>query len=344
MPSVGLDISDDTVRVLELAPSKTGFMVARYESRKFSLGVVEGGQIMDRQKLKDAISVLATDMKLSHANVSLPEEQAYLANLKIPKVDRSEVRGAIELQLEEHVPIAANEAIFDYIIVDNPEVEKKGYMDVVVSVISRGVVDEYMEVFSGTGITPLSFELESQSMARAVVPYGDIGTFMVVDIGKVATAIFVVGKGVVQFAASVEIGGDDITHAIEKQFSVEYAEAERRKMKDGIIGNQGNNGLYQSILPVISELRSRINRHYLYWQSHKEEKFGGDIERVILCGGASNLRGLPEYLAMGLEVGVEVANPWVNVDEFENYIPPIPFRESLAYVTAIGLARGAVGE
>ena len=62
------------------------------------------------------------------------------------------------------------------------------------------------------------------------------------------------------------------------------------------------------------------------------------ISKIILCGGESTLAGLPEFLSYELKMKVELGNPWVNAVSFEDYIPEIERRDSLAYSTVIGLA------
>lgn len=339
MPAVGLDISADAVRFIELDTNSKGkLVVTRYATRNFPLGIIAEGHVRDHKKLQDVMATLAHEHKLSFANISLPEEQAYLANIRIPRVPAGEVRGTVELRLEEHVPISGAEAVFDHVVVGESANKKKDTMDVVVSVLPRAVVEEYLDIFSGTGIIVKAFEFESQAMARAIIPRGDNGTFLVIDIGKMVTDIFVSANGVVQFSASLDIGGHFITTAIEKGMKVTYEEAEALKVKHGLVGGEKVLDVHNAMLPVVSDLRMRLMRHYSYWQTHHGDKVGGNIECVYVTGGGANLKGITEYLATELDVKVVVANPWRNVCSFEDYIPPLLMRESHGYTAAIGLA------
>lgn len=338
MPAVGLDISADAVRFIELEQRGDTLEVTRYASRNFPLIVTAEGHVQDKKRLQDVIAALAFEYKLSFANVSLPEEQAYLANMRIPRVADGEVRDTIELSLEEHVPISGAEATFDYIVVGEGSGQKKESMDVVVSVLPRSAVEGYLEIFQGTGVTPKAFEFESQAMARSIIPRGDNGTFMVADIGKMVTDVFVAANGVVQFSASLDIGGHNMTQSIERSLKVTYEEAEALKVKHGLIGGAKEEELRAAMLMVVTDLRTRLLRHYSYWQTHHGDKVGGNIECVYLTGGGANLKGIAEFLGMALDVKVKIANPWVNVCTFEKYVPPLSAHESHGYTAAIGLA------
>ena len=63
-----------------------------------------------------------------------------------------------------------------------------------------------------------------------------------------------------------------------------------------------------------------------------------DIKEIILCGGDANLAGLTEYLTLTLKIPVKLANVWLNVFSFEEYVPEIEFNKSLKFATAVGLA------
>ena len=66
---------------------------------------------------------------------------------------------------------------------------------------------------------------------------------------------------------------------------------------------------------------------------------GGKIKKILLCGRGSNLKGLPEFIFSELRIPTELANPWINIlPEKTIRIPKIPFKDSLGYTTALGLA------
>jgi Tfp pilus assembly PilM family ATPase len=125
---------------------------------------------------------------------------------------------------------------------------------------------------------------------------------------------------------------------------VSYEEAEQLKQRYGLVGGEKQRALHEAMASVLSDLRMRLMRHYAYWQTHHGEKVGGEIEQVFLTGGGANLKGVTEFLSTGLDVHVSVANPWVNVRSFEEYIPPLSHRESLGYTAAIGLALRDIAE
>ncbi|HBB43939.1 MAG: Type IV pilus assembly protein PilM [Parcubacteria group bacterium GW2011_GWA1_44_13] len=336
MPAVGLDISDAAMRFVELVEKRKGIEIGRFGDHAIPRGVIESGEVKKMEELRQVFKEIKKIHNLEFVSVSLPEEKAYLFELKLPKMKYNDIRGAIELVLEEQVPMSASEALFDYDIIG----EDESSISVSVSVVARSLVDVYLEALSGTGITPVAFEVESHSVARSIIPEGDKGTFMTVDFGRTRTGIAIISGGVVQFTSTVQVGGGTLTDVIAKNLKVSHDEAEKIKHEQGISGEKVTEEISLAMMSTISILRDEISRHQNYWQEHTDDygKKRPAIQKIYLCGGDSNLAGFTSYLASGLAVPVELANTMVNVNTLDEYIPEISFNDSLRYATALGLS------
>lgn len=342
MPSVGLDVSDKSVRFLGFTYDGKKLKISQHADKKIESGIVESGKIKDEAKMKEVLASLKKEYNLQFVRVALPEEQAYLFKMTVPLVKKTELRESILLQLEEYVPIKAADSVFDYEIIK----EGADSYDLQVSVIPTSVAESYVSIFTESGLMPISFEIEAQAIARAMIKGGDMGTYMIIDFGQSRTGISIVSGGAVAFTSTVDIGGFLITQSIAKELSLTTKEAEDIKRKNGLIkdkdastGKEGKE-VFSVILNVIATLRDEINKHYIYWHTHKESEGTSvrKIEKIILCGGDSNLPGLPDYLARSMRVNVELGNVWVNVYGEDGGVPEISFKDSLTYATAVGLA------
>ncbi len=336
MPVVGLDISDVTMRFVELIETDKGFVIGRYGEQSIPRGVIESGEVKKPADLRAVLNVLKKEHELTFVSVSLPEEKAYLFDLHLPMMKYKEIRGAIELVLEEYVPLKASEVLFDFDIYKETETTIQAR----VSVIPRAIIEGYLEAFSGTGIVPTAFEIETQSTARSVVPSNNKDTAMIVDFGRMRTGISIVSEGVVVFTSTVPVGGGALTSAIAERLSIPIEEAEKIKREKGITGVSGNEELSVVLVSAISILRDELRRHYTYWNTHNDDygKKRLSIQKIYLCGGDANLFGFVEYLSTGLDVEASLANVLVNVNSLDLYVPEISFGDSLRYATAIGLA------
>lgn len=338
MPSFGLDISDESIKFVELNVTKEGIRLGKYGERPIAPGIIESGKIIDPKKLSDLLQNLRMTEGLRSVRVSLPEEQIYLFNLRLEKSGLKSVREGIELSLEEHIPIPAPDAIFDYELLG----EDAKSFNLQVAAIPKNIIEGYLSVFQTAGIRVQSFELEAQAITRAVIEKGDLDTYMIVDFGEKRTGIFIVSRGVVMFTSTLDVGGIMLTSVIEKSFNVSFEEAEKMKKEYGLQRNVANKEIFAVLLNSVSILRDEIVKHFLYWHTHKDEEGRNNqpIKKIILCGGDSNLIGLSDYFSVSMKTKVDMANVWVNIVETSKSVPEINFKQALSFAAAIGLALG----
>lgn len=342
MNSCALDISDQSIKYGELHPTGAGLRLGRFGQEKIPPGVIVSGKIENPEALVKILKDFAMREQLHFVRVSLPEEQMYLFTLSIPKTNLDEIRDSILLQIEEHIPLSAADTIFDYHIIS----EENNSLYIEVTAISQAIIMSYLSLFEEAGLVPLSFELEAQAIARAVIPHGDPSPVMIVDFGEARTGVSISHNGRVFFTTTLDIGGTTLTNILAKNFSISFEKAEELKRSYGIDGSANLDEIFPVILNGLSVLRDELNKHYIYWQTHDDNNTPHEkIDRIILCGGDANLAGLSDYLQASLKVKVEPANVWVNITTMSTSVPDMSFQESLGYATVLGLALGDyVGE
>ncbi|MFQ5661918.1 MAG: type IV pilus assembly protein PilM [Candidatus Paceibacteria bacterium] len=339
MPAVGIDISDDSIRFVELKNSRKGKILSRFGEYKIPMGLVLNGEIQDVEKLSQELKKMKEENNIEVIRASLPEEKVYLFQTYIPKdAEEDQIRSIIEFKLEEHVPLSLKESVFDYEIINKNGSEE--HIDVGVAVYPKNTITKYTDVFNKAGMIPLSFEIEAQAISRATIKEGDDGTYMIVDFGKMRTGLAIVSDGVLTFTSTLEVEEQGLTEAITQYLSVSESEVIQIKNEEGLIGSKDNKKLFPALLRVVETLKDNIDKHHRYWQTRVDKKGNRvkPIEKIILCGGNSNLKGLPEYLSGALKIPIERANVWTNAFSFDDFIPEMNRAQSLSYATAIGLA------
>jgi type IV pilus assembly protein PilM len=338
MPSCAIDISDQSIKYGELISTSSGLAIGRYGQERIPDGAIVSGKIQQPALLVGVLKALRQRQHLTFIRVSLPEEQMYLFNLVLPILPYKQIRETILLQLEEHIPISAVDAEFDYKIIRTFGEQ----MIVQVVATPTTLIDSYLSVFNEAGLVPLSFELEAQAIARAVCNVNDPSAIMIVDFGETRTGISIAYQGQALFTSTFDMGGKRLTEVVAKNFGVSFEEAEKMKRTFGIAGSGKENELFLAMLSGLSVMRDEIEKDYQYWHNHPGED--GEprpkIEKIILCGGDANLAGIAEYLSGSLKIPVDHANTWKNIIDIKETIPEMPFEESLSYVTVLGLCLG----
>jgi type IV pilus assembly protein PilM len=346
--AAGIDVSDTSVKWLAFKETSHGYRISSFGDQELPKGMIRSGVIEDGVGFVAALS----DLKKSLAGIvcvhaALPEEAAYVFDMHVPHgTSREQTMRLIEFEFEGRVPIPVAGAVYDFDIIE--ERLEDGMTEIGVTVFPRELSESYAEAFDRAGFTLLSLEVEARSIGRAISSTGpDEPVTLVVDFGRARTGLAVLKHGVPIFTSTVEIGGDSVTNAVEKQLSLMGEAVEKFKNDQGLLADGGPKSPgVEAIIGTASALAAEVVRHYNYWDTRRNEH--GDrvtpVGRVILVGGSANLRGLAGYIAGRVQAPVEVGDVWHGLFSYDEYIPPISRRSSLEYATAAGLAlRGLRG-
>ncbi|QQG45987.1 MAG: type IV pilus assembly protein PilM [Candidatus Niyogibacteria bacterium] len=348
-PITGLDISDRSIKYVELKKNGAGLRLKRAGKRNLPSGLILAGEIKKPDELAANLAEFLKPLGVDHVVAALPEERAYISVMSLPKMEKNQIREAVESGLPEKIPLPAGESVFDFeflkpaaAAVDGVKINDNQvpHQDVVVYAFSKTMVQSYLDVYLSAGLYPVSFAMETAALSRALMPEShENPPTMIVDFGKTRTTFVIIAGGLVRFSSTVNVAGESLDQAIAKSLNIPVNAAEKTKKENGMSRASENRAVFESILPVIAAVSDEIERHILFWNTHAEHVHQSEpqISKVILSGGDSNLIGFSEYLAAKLGLSVELGNPWVNVAPFEKYIPEITFNESLALGSAIGL-------
>jgi len=344
LPSFGLDLSDKSVKFAYLEGSHP-YEVADFGEVAIPDGLVESSEVTSKEKLSSFLKDVFSKRRMpKYVVASLPEERGFVRTIQLPVMPEEEIRSAVQWEIEANIPIPLNESLFDIEVL--PRSDKIDHLDINVAAVPKSLAESYAEVFSQVGFVPIAFELESQAVARSVVPsyLSSKGAYVLCDLGATRTSITIFASGAIRFTASRAISSDGLTEELSKAFRIDFKLAEQKKREVGLGGQGEGRSIFEILLPTLKILAKEIGDAVEFYHSHASHVHAeSKITQVYLCGGGANLTGLPHFLSRELGVQVERANPWVNILAWPpREVPPLEYHASLGYVTALGLAlRGA---
>lgn len=343
LPSVGVDISDTSMKYVSFLPSlnhKKHRILKQWGDIDIPANSLDRGDVINPKQLSDTLREFKQLTKADFIRVSLPEERAYIFETELKSnVPKKEIQSLLEFRLEENVPISARDTIFDYELL--PQEEGSGQnIRVVVAAYQRDTIMSYYEACLAADLTPISFEVEAQAMARAVIPRASTDTTMLIDFGKTRTGVGIIKNGVLLYTSTIDIGGGQLSQVLRRVLG-DVAESELTLIKNtsGLVRGVEDSKVYDCLIPTISVIKDEIATRMQYWHSREGNRNPGRrIKKIIFCGGSANLKGLPEYMSEALGVTCVRGNVWENAFRSDLFIPPIEKNYSYGYATAIGLA------
>ena len=352
-PAFGLDISDMSLKIAFLKRHKKELILESFGRKELAPGIVKEGKIQKKEELAKAIKqavkeVNGRKLKTKYVICSLPEQHAFVRVIQLPKMKLAEAKEAVKWEAEANIPMSIEEVYLDWQAI-KPIVKSPDHLDVLINAAPKNLVDDYVDVLRGAGLTPMALEIESMTAARNLIKQGvSSKPVLIVDLGFTRTSFIIFFGHVIRFTTSAPVSNQQMINDIAKSLNVKYEEAKKLKFKIGLAKTKKGGKVFNALLPSLNELIQAIQKYIVFYKEHAvTRKYGltGDISKIILCGGGANLNGLPKFLSLRLKMPVVCGNPWINILKPPvKEIPELSYKESLSYITALGLALRGMAE
>ena len=310
----GLDISDHSIEALVLAKPFFGKPKITAYSRLILRGeIVKNGVIKKPDKLAENITKLLKSAQpkaitTPYCILSLPESQVFTTVFKLPAgLKRNEIRNSIPYKAEEVIPFKSAEIYFDFKTITSQDATQ----EVFYVAVPTKIVDSYVAVLENLGLKPLAFDLESISLARALLGLTkkSAPAKLLMDVGSRTTNLNIFDRNGIRQSLAISIAGNRFTKAIAANLKITAKEADELKMKNGFDPKKQQGKvllvLQNEFKRIIAETKQLID----YYQGQNQKP----IDHIFLVGGSALLPAIDQYLADNLGIEATVGNPLAQI-------------------------------
>lgn len=310
---MGLDIGSSLVKVAEIRETSKGPVLKKFGITRIEPGAIVEGVIHDVEGVADAIRLLFKTHRIKEKNVAISTGgySVVIKNISLPTVSEKILQDTIRFEAEQYIPYDIEDVNIDFQILGT-SAYSPDQMNVLLVAVKKDLVASYMELTRRAGLNPCIIDVDTfalQNIHETVDTGGPEDVTMLVDVGYSKTSLNIL-KGNVSLM--MREGSFGTAHIIEEIMTAtgctqEVAEtvASGRK-KIGTRGKEVDDICSGGIEKWCSEIAGVVNA----FQSKSNE---GDIDRLVLCGGGSFIKGFSEALAHEVATDISMLNPFTGL-------------------------------
>lgn len=344
--TIGLDIGSSAVRAAEVSVTKEGKrMLRRYAQVGLPHGYVSDGEINNIPGVTAALKRLWVEGGFTTNKVVLgiSGPRVFIRQAEVPALRPEDLRSSLKFDAQELVPIAMDDACFDFSILDPaPQADANGKTAQTILLVAahRDLLRTYGVTLREAGLQAVVMDAAPLALVRAVpvIPSGHERPALevIVSVGSELTTVAVREGGVPRFIRSLTVGGTKLTETIANSLHIELAVAERLKRGSVPADNpqlgQARRVMAREVREVAEEIRATID--FFTTQSD-----GADIDRLVITGGGAQTENLAHVVAGNLPVPIATLDPLAQLDTTELPYDDAELRRiGASAATAIGLA------
>jgi type IV pilus assembly protein PilM len=314
---VGLDLGTHSVKVCELVSTFRNYELVGFGSEPVGapadetptlVQIAEAAQrLIERRGLKNETIICA-----------LPPSMVSSVTLDFPFDKPKQIAATLPFELDAVIPFDVEDVVHDYQIIETRE---DGTTRVLASYVREETLSLFIDVLAAVDIDPKIVSVGSLAWFNLyeTVLGESTEAVAVLDMGHTHSELCIFDEAAPSSIRDIPTGGRQVTAALAEVFKVEGDQAERGKLSEGVIVGGQTETLIQgqsdapsrqqlisdtcrnAMWPVVREVRRSLAAHSV--------QAGHGVSRVLLTGGAAQLRGLDGWLQEQLGVPVQHLDP-----------------------------------
>ncbi len=337
---LGIDFGTASIKAIEL--KEKGGSIELVNFGQVSLANLERSGAAPGESYGD---ILVTYLKalLSRMNpetdvayVAMPAFIGLISLVDFPEMEDRELEEAVQFEAKRFIPASLDDIALSWDVIRNTAKPDGSGMrqEVLVVAALKNEVDHYRQYVEKAGLKMEFLELETFSLARAVVGVQK-DLVLLIDIGARSTNLMLVENGLVRVSRNLDVGGKDLTRTLTETLDItaERAEVLKKSNKD-FLNEPEARIIFPPLEGIIDEGKRMI-------AGHQERYPEFTCREVVLSGGSAALTGLTVYLEKAFGRPVRKGNPWGRIQYDPKYKDDIE-ELGTSFSVAIGLALSGI--
>ena len=290
-----MDIGSTAVRVAEVASGDVP-VVLRAAQAPLAPGAVENGEIRQPELVSEALRELwgKSGVKGRQVYLGVGNQRVVVREVALPWLPEKELRESLAFQVQEFIPMAAEEAVLDFDPLGEVEQGGRKMMRILLVAAHKAMIGVLVQAVQDAKLEPMGIDLTSFAVVRAVgssdegLDLEQQGDEAILDIGSHVTAISVHDRGVTRFVRILPSGGRDISLAISRGLGVDDDTAEQLKRGQEVEGGPSVEDVRRVAMTRAGSFAEEVRSSLEFYAAQVP---GARIGRVLVVGGGSKLEG-----------------------------------------------------
>lgn len=338
---IGLDMDRGALKAAQVSRSGGSYSLRHVGYRRPPDGAIVEGEVADHDMLVSELREFWSSHGFKGKNVllGLSNQQIVVRLLEMPRMSDEDLKGAIQFEAQDRIPLPLEEAVMDYVSL-GPGPEGSDLEQVLVVAAQSEMVRRFTSVAREAGLTPKGVDVKALSLARSTLSLfeEEEGAVVLLDVGyELADLVVVQGRNPM-LARFLPGGAGQISRTVSNYARIPEEEAEQQLMNPAVhlgeeLGREieGAEGegqdeeidpavLYdvrRGIEDAVQILADDVQRSIEY---HYSQPGSREVAQVVVSGEGTMISGFEEYFGELLGLPVSRGRPLARFNENQSNV------------------------
>jgi len=317
-PLLGLDISPDAVKLVELSKPRGGIRVEHADSEALPPGAVNDRDILDAEAVRRAVRAILERSRIRTKAVAtaLPANAAIVKVIALPEdLDEVGMEEQIRFESGQYIPYSIDAVNFDFAVL-GPDANRRGYNHILLVACKKEAVEDRAAVLEEAGLKPKIVDVKPfalwllyEHLASVSPPQRNIpgSAVILVEMGSITTNIYAFQEGHPVYSREHNFGLSRLIEEIQRRYDLALNDAQRMERFGGLPPDYGRDVLS----PFTRSMAQELFRSLDFFQASMPDIPAGSVH---LFGVGARIPQLGEQLRQLVNFPVYVPDPFAGME------------------------------
>lgn len=325
---IGIDIGSHSIKVCRLSQRQKGLFLDSFGLANLPPSSIVNGAIKEPQVIAKTLQALLIHLGIKSKEIvfALSGYSVIIKKINLPVLPEKELSQSIEYEAQQHIPFDTKEVNLDFQIL-GPLKENRDSMSVLLVAVKKETLNAFLEILNLAGLEACIADVAAFALSNAyeIKHPLESSPIALLNMGASQITLHVLNKEGPVFTRDIFLGGRQLTEQIQSHLNLSFEEAEKIKL-GGTLTSGSMDRIGPPLMSIVQTWLEEIKQVLdVLTASDPETK----PTKIILSGGSSLMPGFPQFLSKGLQLPVELFNPFFSVG-----VAPETF--DLNYLQSIG--------
>ena len=230
---IGIDIGTHSIKLVELAGTKANPQVVAWAVAPLAVGAFSENAIANAELVADAVNeaIIKSGTKAEIASVAVSSSHAITKVLGMPSgISDVELEEQVNIEALHFIPYPIDEVNLDFEIIGKSDANDDED-DVLLVACRRSIVDDYIDLIEGMGMTLGCVDIDTYALERAYRAQSALASnsdqpVALFDIGSSSSHLMVLDGSNVLYSRHQSFGGAQLIKLIRKEYGLSADDAE----------------------------------------------------------------------------------------------------------------------
>lgn len=305
---ISIDFDDMNFSIIEGKRSKKTASIINQFELDVDTSIYVDGNIRNMEKLGEILkkNIVSNGIKADNVIAVVNSSLAVIREVTIPKIGEKEIDALLEFQLEDFMPIKAEDYVVQYSILDTIFEDETEKLKLLLIGFPKNIVESHLALIENMGYKPKAMDFQGNALGKVLQLNSEINnkyttvkkTVICLDLGYINTRFNLYEKNQLKISRILNIGLSNVIEDVKSTLNVSEEEA-KGLVKDLSEVKKHEVPLEDEALAATADIFDKnvnllLEEVEMIFRYYNSREMNNKVDLILLHGKYSNFMDIPK--------------------------------------------------